>query len=43
LQKVKILEKLDELHKGSSANKIDTTIANKRPKEAFNNAMSFTF
>jgi transcriptional regulator with XRE-family HTH domain len=40
LQKVKLLEELDEVQKSSICNMIDTAIANKRLKEALSNAMS---
>lgn len=40
LQKVRLLEELDELQKNSICNMIDTAIANKRLKEALSNAMS---
>ncbi len=40
LQKVRLLEQLDELQKNSICNMIDTAIANKRLKEALSNAMS---
>lgn len=42
LQKVRLLEELDELQKNSICNMIDTAIANKRLKEALSNAMSIT-
>lgn len=42
LQKVRLLEELDELQKNSICNMIDTAIANKRLKEALRNAMSIT-
>jgi transcriptional regulator with XRE-family HTH domain len=40
LQKVRLLEELDEVQKNSICNIIDTAIANKRLKEALNNALS---
>jgi transcriptional regulator with XRE-family HTH domain len=40
LQKVKLLDELDELQKNSICNMIDTAIANKRMKQALSNAMS---
>lgn len=40
LQKVRLLEELDELQKNSICNLIDTAIANKRMKEALNNAIN---
>lgn len=40
LQKVRLLEELDEVQKNSICNMIDTAIANKRLKEALNNVMS---
>lgn len=40
LQKVRLLEELDELQKSSICNMIDTAIANKRLKQALSNAMS---
>lgn len=42
LQKVRLLEELDEVQKNSICNMIDTAIANKRLKEALSNAMSIT-
>lgn len=42
LQKVKLLDKLDEVQKSSICTYIDTAIANKRMKDALNNAMSIT-
>jgi len=42
LQKVRLLEELDELQKNSFCNMIDTAIANKRLKEALSIAMSIT-
>ena len=42
LQKVRLLEELDELQKSSICNMIDTAIANKRLKQALSNAMSIT-
>ncbi|WP_158861610.1 helix-turn-helix domain-containing protein [Lunatibacter salilacus] len=40
LQKVRLLEELDETQKNSICNMIDTAIANKRLREALNNAMN---
>ena len=40
LQKVKLLDELDELQRNSICNMIDTAIANKRLKQALSNAMS---
>jgi len=40
LQKVKLLEELDEVQKNSICNMIDTAIANKRLKQALSNAMN---
>jgi transcriptional regulator with XRE-family HTH domain len=40
LQKVKLLDELDEVQKSSICNMIDTAIANKRMKQALSNAMS---
>jgi transcriptional regulator with XRE-family HTH domain len=40
LQKVKLLDELDDLHRNSIYVLIDTAIANKRLKEALSNAMS---
>ena len=42
LQKVKLLDELDEVQKNSICNMIDTAIANKRMKQALSNAMSIT-
>ncbi|MBC7413033.1 MAG: helix-turn-helix transcriptional regulator [Bacteroidia bacterium] len=42
LQKVKLLDELDDLQKNSICNLIDTAIANKRLKAALSNAMSLT-
>jgi transcriptional regulator with XRE-family HTH domain len=42
LQKVRLLEELDEVQKNSICNMIDTAIANKRLKQALSNAMSIT-
>ena len=42
LQKVRLLEELDELQKKSICNMIDTAIANKRLTEALSNTMSIT-
>jgi hypothetical protein len=42
LQKVKLLEELEEVQKNSICNMIDTAIANKRLKEALSNAMSIS-
>ncbi len=42
LQKVRLLEELDEVQKNSICNIIDTAIANKRLKEALSNAMRIT-
>ncbi|HNM33211.1 MAG TPA: helix-turn-helix transcriptional regulator, partial [Chitinophagales bacterium] len=39
LQKVRLLEELDEVQKNSICNMIDTAIANKRLKQALSNAM----
>jgi len=40
LQKVKLLDELDEVQKKSICNIIDTAIANKRMKQALSNAMN---
>lgn len=40
LQKVKLLDELDETQKNSICNMIDTAIANKRMKQALSNAMN---
>ena len=40
LQKVKLLEELDEVQKNSICNMLDTAIANKRLKQALSNAMN---
>jgi hypothetical protein len=40
LQKVKLLDELDEVQKNSICNMIDTAIANKRLKQALSNAMN---
>jgi transcriptional regulator with XRE-family HTH domain len=40
LQKVRLLEELDEVQKNSICNMIDIAIANKRLKQALSNAMS---
>lgn len=40
LQKVKLLDELDEVQKNSICNMIDTAIANKRMKQALSNAMN---
>jgi hypothetical protein len=40
LQKVKLLDELDDLQRNSIYVLIDTAIANKRLKEALSNAMS---
>lgn len=40
LQKVKLLDELDEVQKTSICNMIDTAIANKRMKQALSNAMN---
>lgn len=42
LQKVRLLEELDEVQKNSICNMIDTVIANKRLKQALSNAMNIT-
>ena len=42
LQKVRLLEKLDEIQKNYFSNMIDAVIANKRIKQALSSAMSFT-
>lgn len=42
LQKLRLLEELDETQKKSICNMIDTAIANKRFKEALSNAMNIT-
>jgi transcriptional regulator with XRE-family HTH domain len=42
LQKLRLLEELDELQKNAIYNIIDTAIANKRLKEALSHAMSLT-
>ncbi|TVQ50422.1 MAG: XRE family transcriptional regulator [Saprospirales bacterium] len=42
LQKVRLLEELDEVQKNSIYNMIDTAFANKRLKEALSNTMSIT-
>ncbi|MCO5236074.1 MAG: helix-turn-helix domain-containing protein [Chitinophagaceae bacterium] len=42
LQKVRLLEELDEVQRNSICNMIDTAIANKRLKEALSNAMNIT-
>jgi transcriptional regulator with XRE-family HTH domain len=42
LQKVRLLEELDEVQKNAICNMIDTAIANKRLKAALSNAMSLT-
>ncbi len=42
MQKVRLLEELDEVQKNSICNMIDTAIANKRLKEALRNAMNMT-
>lgn len=42
LQKLRLLEELDEIQKNSICNMIDTAIANKRLKQALSNAMSIT-
>jgi transcriptional regulator with XRE-family HTH domain len=42
LQKVRLLEELEEVQKNSICNMIDTAIANKRLKEALSNAMSIS-
>ncbi|PTD14136.1 helix-turn-helix domain-containing protein [Flavobacterium columnare] len=39
LEKVRLLEQLDDVQKNSICNLIDTAIANKRLKEALSNAM----
>jgi predicted nucleic-acid-binding protein len=42
LQKVRLLEEVDEVHKNSICNMIDTAIANKRLKQALSDAISIT-
>ena len=42
LQKVKLLEELDEAQKSAICSMIDTAIANKRLKQALSNAMNLT-